>query len=260
LAEHEQEGHFMQHRCGFVLLSLMLFGGTSLWAQSNPNGVVPLHTSDQPYLFLVRDPVVHADLQLSTADLQELNAFNDQIDMEMWSMRNKGPDTVNQTVPRLISTTRRKLASLLTNEQNARIAQIELWVLGMRSLLRDDVAAQMNIDSAQQTSIRQIILETRKKIAELQKALNEGGDADALNRQYREAQVRQQEDIVAILSDEQKQSWVALLGKRIDVSKLGRIKFKAPEIISAAGWVNSEPLTLEKLKGKVVALHFYAFA
>lgn len=250
----------MQYQFGFVLLSLMYFGSTNLWAQSNPNGVIPLHTSEQPYLFLVRDPIVHADLELSPSELQELTAFNDQIDLDMWAMRNKGPETANKTVPRLINRTRQKLASLLTNQQNARIAQIELWVLGMRSLLRDDVAAHMKVDATQQDSIRQIILETNRKISELQKALNEGGDADSLNRQYREAQVRQQEGIVAILSDEQKQAWVAMLGKRIDVSKLGRIKFKAPEIISGAGWVNSEPLTLEKLKGKVVALHFYAFA
>jgi hypothetical protein len=35
---------------------------------------------------------------------------------------------------------------------------------------------------------------------------------------------------------------------------------KVPDFDSASKWVHSEPLTLEKLKGKVVALHFYAFA
>jgi hypothetical protein len=44
------------------------------------------------------------------------------------------------------------------------------------------------------------------------------------------------------------------------VSKLGRVKFKAPELKGGDSWINSPPLSLRQLKGKVVALHFYAFA
>ena len=33
----------------------------------------------------------------------------------------------------------------------------------------------------------------------------------------------------------------------------------APELADVTSWINSEPLTLAKLKGKVVAVHFYAF-
>jgi hypothetical protein len=34
---------------------------------------------------------------------------------------------------------------------------------------------------------------------------------------------------------------------------------KAPEFADIAAWINSQPLTMAKLKGKVVVVHFLAF-
>ena len=51
-----------------------------------------------------------------------------------------------------------------------------------------------------------------------------------------------------------------MLGETFDVATLGEVSFKAPQLDSKDGWVNTAPLSLQQLKGKVVALHFYAFA
>jgi hypothetical protein len=40
---------------------------------------------------------------------------------------------------------------------------------------------------------------------------------------------------------------------------LGFVKFKAPELDGKDGWLNSEPLTMAQLRGRVVALHFWTF-
>ena len=42
-------------------------------------------------------------------------------------------------------------------------------------------------------------------------------------------------------------------------SQLGYVKFKAPELEGKDGWINSDPLTMSQLQGKVVALHFWTF-
>ncbi len=34
---------------------------------------------------------------------------------------------------------------------------------------------------------------------------------------------------------------------------------KAPELAEVTEWLNSKPLTLEKLKGRVVVLHFFTY-
>ena len=52
---------------------------------------------------------------------------------------------------------------------------------------------------------------------------------------------------------------LALIGPRFDPSALGRVSFKAPELASGDEWINSDALKLADLRGKVVALHFYAF-
>jgi hypothetical protein len=50
-----------------------------------------------------------------------------------------------------------------------------------------------------------------------------------------------------------------MLGKTIDLSHVQFSNIKAPEIVSPDEWINSEPLTLTKLRGRVVALHFWTF-
>jgi hypothetical protein len=37
------------------------------------------------------------------------------------------------------------------------------------------------------------------------------------------------------------------------------LAYKAPELTGIKTWFNSEPLTLARLRGKVVALNFFAY-
>lgn len=50
-----------------------------------------------------------------------------------------------------------------------------------------------------------------------------------------------------------------LVGPPFDVSQLGMVSFRAPDIASGGTWINSKPLTIKALKGKVVAVHFWTF-
>jgi hypothetical protein len=80
-----------------------------------------------------------------------------------------------------------------------------------------------------------------------------------LEKEARRLQTDAQKKILATLTRRQQEEWVALLGKRIDVAKLGRVKFKAPDLRGREDWINSSPLAAAQLRGKVVALYFYAF-
>lgn len=243
-----------------VSLAGVIVPRTPLPAQQNPSGVLPLHTAAQPFLLLIRDPIVHQDLQLTEEQVRALVKANDQLDADMWSTRNKTPQDRADTLNQLILATKGQLASILSKEQVDRIDQIELWVLGVKSVARDDVAQRLDLDSQQREMIRKVLQTSQQETSQLHQRLQEGGNKAELDREYRQVQIDMQQGIVAVLNEQQKQKWRALLGRRVDVSKLGRIKFKAPEFQPGSGWVNSEPLTMEKLKGKVVALHFYAFA
>ncbi|MCU0981711.1 MAG: hypothetical protein MUF25_21380, partial [Pirellulaceae bacterium] len=68
-----------------------------------------------------------------------------------------------------------------------------------------------------------------------------------------------QAQITAILSRQQLDKVRDVLGPPVDASKMGYVKFKAPELDAKDGWLNSPPLTMSQLRGKVVALHFWTF-
>jgi len=243
----------------WLLVFLFACTASSFAQHQNPNGVFPLATTNEPYLFLVRDPIVHKDLELSEEQQAKLTAVNDKADRLMWTMRNKQPQQLVKIMEQATKETKTSLKQFLNKQQYRRILEIELWVLGMKGLMRDNIAKYLKLESQQRDDIKQILVDAAKTKADLQQKLNNGGNADELNQKFRDVQTNEQKDIVALLTEDQKQKWIKALGKQVDTNQLGRIKFKAPEITSDNGWVNSDPLSMEQLKGKVVALHFYAF-
>ena len=178
----------------------------------------------------------------------------------IWSMRNKSAEHIDQTLLRSTQTAKDGLSSVLSAQQLKRIDEIQLWVLGMKAFLRDDFAARLELNDDQRRKISKTMQETHKSITRLNQDLQDGESSKELRKRAQQLRVDEQKEILSIISDTQKKRWVAALGRRIEVSKLGRVRFKAPQLQTEDGWINSQPLTLEQLKGKVIALHFYAFA
>jgi hypothetical protein len=228
--------------------------------QQNPHGQLPVTTLDHPYLFLIKDPVVHQELGLDPQQRKALSELNDELDAVLWSTRNQPPQRSEKLVREATQTARQRLAAALSQDQLTRLRQIEMWTLGMKAFLRDDLSQPLQLTDNQRTKIRETLTKTQESIRELSAELQSGGSRDALQRKARALKVDEQKQIVATLTRRQQQQWIELLGKKIDVSQLGRLRFKAPDFDGQDGWLNSTPLTLRQLKGKVVALHFYAFA
>ena len=66
-------------------------------------------------------------------------------------------------------------------------------------------------------------------------------------------------NLLAVLTPSQRTRWNIIQGKTFDATKLGPMTAKAPELREVDVWINSEPLSFEKLRGQVVALHFWTF-
>jgi hypothetical protein len=242
-----------------LTLTLTLLLSHVAAGQQNPNGHLPVAGVAKPYLFLVRDPLVHDDLRLNAEQRRAIASLNDQLDSDLWSMRNKSAEHVAATVRKATATAKARLASILTRQQQQRLGQIELWTLGTRAFLLDALPDQLQLSETQRGEIRGTINKTQEAINKLVDRIRVGESGESFEDQGRELWAKVQREIAALLSDEQRAQWRALLGKRIDVSKIGYVKFRAPELIGAEDWINSTPLTLRQLKGKVVALHFFAF-
>jgi len=146
-----------------------------------------------------------------------------------------------------------------TEEQRQRLQQLEYFSQANRILLRSDVAKQLGIQSSQQQKLALLARATDE--SKLALANTQFGDPQLKSLQERaEKAVKAERDaIMKIVRPEQKQKLQYLLGDPFDTTRLKRIYAFAPEFAEVDHWINSSPLTMRELRGKVVLVHFYAF-
>ena len=77
-------------------------------AQPNPNGQIIVTSLADPYLVLIRDPVVQAELRLDDQQRQAIGELTDELDGPMWMWRNQGGAEAVQQFTELISAAERR--------------------------------------------------------------------------------------------------------------------------------------------------------
>ncbi len=127
----------------WLALLIVCFVCQSTQAQQNPNGQPPISASSEPYLFLLRDPLVHTELKLTKEQKVRLQTSNDQLDDSLWPMWNQPLEQVNAKARRLKSKTKQQLSKILERDQLRRLDEIEMWMLGMKAFLRPDIAEKL---------------------------------------------------------------------------------------------------------------------
>lgn len=224
----------------------------NLWGQQNPHGQVTTTSFPEPFLVLVRDPVVHGWLGLNATQRKAVQETCDRADLPLWSVRLQPAERQSAEWQSQTAAARSRLVPLLTATQKKRLEQIELHVRGAKALLDPAVGERLGVSEEQRTKLGDVIEEYRKKSESL------GTDESAAKQRQAWSTERQQK-FDSILTRDQRTRLVALFGESIDTNRLGRVKFRAPPIDGSGPWLNSPPQTLESLRGKVVAVHFFAF-
>lgn len=227
----------------------------------------PLETVSSEYrslvprqmLPLLHAPEVHQELKLNAKQITDLESLFAEIDGPCFRLRNQSPQ---QQLPILDSADQRVeswLAEHVTNEQRERLRQIELQAQSVRLLLRNDVAQELKLEPTQQERFAKLARSTDAAQSALQKAVMSGEPGDELQTKARAAAKAEQDAIKKVLKPAQTQRLQKMLGESFDIGKLKRIYPMAPEFVAVEDWLNSGPLTLKELRGKVVLVHFYAF-
>ncbi len=246
----------MIKRFGLLLLLVVVFSPT-VTAQN----VTGYGSMDDPFLFLLREPAVHADLGLSDLQRRELVELNESLDATLLGSRaNKTPEEAQQMTREVLEKSRAAVAKLLTESQQQRIQQISYRIKGISFVLLPEPAARLKLSQQQQEEIQAAVSEANEKVNEVSSNEYQGPEAQAAAMKVINAARKQEEEtIFGMLDDDQKRELASLIGGPFEFSQLGRVAFKAPPLIDSGQWINSEGLQVEDLRGKVVALHFFAY-
>jgi peroxiredoxin len=216
------------------------------------------YVGNDPYWILLHEPAVMAELKLTPAQRRSVQALTDGLDLRFLPFRNKPADVAQAGMIKIITEAREGVNTILQPAQRRRLNEILLRKMGNTALQTDAVAGPLRYSDAQRQRIKEINETTQAAVTALQKEVNEGKPRGPLEKKFNELQVDQQKQLVDVLTAEQQLALKKLLGSPFELSKLGQPAFKAPELIDTGEWINSTPLKLENLRGKVVVLHFYA--
>lgn len=240
-----------------ILLPVLFIFSSAASAQN----VTGYGSMPDPTLFLLREPAVHFDLKLDPKQLDRLYELNDSLDTAILGSRNKAPSEETQQKAREVNQeTIDLITEIFSKEQLVRLTQISYRLKGMSFVLIPEVAKKLDLTTEQQEDIQSVVDDVRGKISKVQSREFKGAKAERESqRVITAARKEEQENILAILDNTQKREFVRLVGEPFDNSSLGAASFKAPELVESGQWVNSEPAKLSDFKGKVVALHFFAF-
>jgi peroxiredoxin len=210
-------------------------------------------------LALLHAPEVHEELALDAAQLSELEALFESIDGPWFRARIVKKEEQRPILERLEQQANQQFVAKLSAAQQKRLKQLQLQSQGTRMLLRADVGRHLKMTHEQQRKLAGLARATDAAQATLQQTTAKGKPTAELQTVAASAAEAEQEAHKSALTPDQLALLSNLVGKPFETAKLQRIYPMAPEFEPVAQWINSEPLTLKGLRGKVVLVHFYAF-
>ncbi len=215
--------------------------------------LVPRHL-----LALLHAPEVQQELELTVDQVRKLEAFFGELDGEWFRSRIQTADKQAETMRSLESRVHQWMRTHLRPEQIQRTGQIECQAQSIRMMCRVDVAREIGLTPTQTQKFATLAQETESQRLRYQQAAREAANDEAKEK-LEQAVKSEQDALQTVLTAAQHKMLWDFLGEPFATSKLERIHPMAPELISVKHWVNSQPLTLSSLHGKVVLVHFYAF-
>lgn len=198
-------------------VGLVTLGTSSAWAQGRGRGP----GFGGPGLLMA--PAVQEELKLTDEQKEKIRPvvekFRDQA-REAWeSLRDvpeeerfaKGREKLNESRHEAMTA----LREVLKPEQMRRFRQIDLQVSGAEGLLHPYVEDRLKLTDDQKERIEKIVRETRSKRREIFE--NAQGEREAVRDKMRRLREQAQEQVRAVLTDEQKDTYKELLGDRFEM-------------------------------------------
>ncbi len=210
-----------------------------------------------PLTSLLRAEQVHLELALSPVQVKDIEKAVGEADLPLWQLRDLPAQERNESAGPLIQRLTARLSQILSAQQEERLNQIVWQALSIEAVLEPEVAARLGLSSEQLSDIVAVLntLYNRNVSLQMNTTIRPESRKIAYSRKLRAEAER---SVLAVLNTRQRDSLAALMGHPFDLSQIRGIVCKAPEF-QVQVWLNSAPLKISDLKGKVTVIHFYAF-
>jgi peroxiredoxin len=242
---------------GLLIGSVMLLTPVSAQEPSVSTELRPL--VPHRVFSLIHAPEVHKELGLSDAEVSQLEEQFQTWDGDWFRSRNLPTEKSFAEMDRLEREFWAWAKGAWSAEQLKRLKQIEAQSQGNRMFLRKEIAKAVKLTSVQLKKFTDLASATETAQKNLQELTRKGGDTSAETQAVADATSAEQKAINSIFTPDQIKELKTLVGPIFDTKQLKRIYPMAPEFAPDTEWINSSPLTLESLRGKVVVVHYYAF-
>ncbi len=189
---------------------------------------------------LVRSPAVQTELKLDARQAAAVDAAVVEIDEPLWRLREAPAEQSAAEVRALRKKFGAALRAALRPEQQQRLEQLLWRAQGISAVKDARLADRLALTAPQKEQIAESL-----------------GSLDRSSPSAKVAELEKQ--VMAGLTDKQRLQLPEVLGPMFDFGRVHQVGVKAPEIRGIEGWVNSRPIKLADLRGKVVVLHFWTF-
>lgn len=209
-------------------------------------------------LGLVRDPSVHKELRLNTQQLDGVQSGIAEVDESFWRLRDVPVSKCSEQLDGLLAKLRHNLKRELTASQLDRLDQIMLQARGWKALVSPEIAERLRLSEDQVSKVRKLLADVQSTGEQSTLDLDSHSDAElkTIRAKLRTADAKRFADV---LTKRQQDQYIELLGKAFDLGSVTPVGCVAPELREVTGWINSQPVTLKQLRGRVVVVHFWAF-
>lgn len=242
---------------------LWVFAVTAFWGKSavssEEKDYIPPALTPQPYL--IRDPAVRRELNLTEEQTVRLDARCQEMDEHLFALRDQPP---NPTEPDMLEHVRavveamKGIDEIIQPTQRRRLQELSFQFEGIYTLFRPAPAAYLGLTEEQKKRMQTLHRQFLRNQERLQQRLEETGRQQETSEQTEQLRVRFLNQFFQILSEGQRVVWQEMLGEPFDFSRTQPLSFRAPSLEGSTGWLNSKPLNFKQMEGRVVIVIFSA--
>jgi hypothetical protein len=154
-----------------------------------------------------------ADEQRANRDRGDRPNFRDMSDEE----RQKAMAEMRQRAEKEAKEAKAKLSEILLPHQTERLDQIVLQMQGAMALINDDVAKKVGLSEKDIENVKQAAEQAQQSMREQMRELFGGTDRAAMFEKMQELRKKSDEDVLAVLSSEQREKFEDLKGEKFEL-------------------------------------------